>query len=240
MDKIKTTIALLLPVLLLAGCKKEEDESISLNIRNLSFLYQFEAIPGKIKSTHQTIFDANGEKRYDGVFNFDKDGCVTDFDVTNLDVGNISVRREKDRLVGEENGKPVVLKLDNKCNVLSKTSGNFTIDIRYNDSGLISGLSSTQSDYRVELTYDAQGRLVAQHAYSGDRQISEGVQKYAPDSGDKPSDAVTVSKTAEGTRETTTTCDYQQGGPVTCRFTLKTTPGDNVIERHAQLATTFY
>lgn len=240
MDKIKTTIALLLPVLLLAGCKKEEDESISLKIRNLPFLYQFEAIPGKIKSTHQTVFDANGEKRYDGVFNFDKEGCVTDFDVTNLDVGNISVRREKDRLIGDENGKPVVLKLDNKCNVLSKTSGNFTIDIRYNDGGLISGLSSTQSDYRVELTYDAQGRLVAQHAYSGDRQVSEGVQKYASDVSNQSSDAVTVSNTPEGTRETTTRCDYQLGVPVTCRFTIKTTPGDKVTERHAQLATTFY
>lgn len=240
MDKMKTTIALLLPVLLLTGCKKDEDEGISLKIRNLSFLYQFEAIPGKIKNTHQTIFDANGEKRYDGVFNFDKEGCVIDFDVTNLDVGNISVRREKDQLVGEENGKPVVLKLDNKCNVLSKTSGDFTIDIRYNDSGLISGLASAQSDYRVELTYDPQGRLVGQHAFSGERQISEGIQKYASDTGDKPSDAVTVSKTSEGTRETTTRCDYQQGVPVSCRFTIKTTPGDKVVERHAQLATTFY
>ncbi|QGU87651.1 YnfC family lipoprotein [Erwinia sorbitola] len=240
MDKIKTTIALLLPVLLLAGCKKEEDKGISLKIKNLSFLYQFEAIPGKVKSTHQTVFDANGEKRYDGVFNFDKEGCVTDFDVTNLDVGNISVRRDKDRLVGEENGNPVLLQLDSKCNVLSKTSGNFTIDIIYNDRGLISGLSSAQSDYRVELTYDDSDRLVGQHAFSGERQISEGVQKYAADAGDKPSDAVTISKTPEGTRETTTRCDYQQGVPVACRFTIKTTPGDKIIERHAQLTTEFY
>lgn len=239
MDKIKTTIALLLPVLLLAGCKKEEDEGISLNIKNLSYLYQFEAIPGKIKSTHQTIFDANGEKRYDGVFHFDKQGCVTDFDVTNLDIGNISVRRDKDRLVGEENGRPVELKLDGKCNVLAKTSGSFTIDIGYNAQGLISGLSSAQSDYRVELTYDAKGRLVGQKAFSGDKTISEGVQQYASDSDDKPSDSVTSSKTPEGTRETTTRCDYQQGVPQTCRFTIKTSPG-SVTERHAQLVTEFY
>lgn len=240
MDKIKTTIALLLPVLLLAGCKKEEEKGISLKIKNLSFLYQFEAIPGKVKSTHQTVFDANGEKRYDGVFHFDKEGCVTDFDVTNLDVGNISVRRENDRLAGEENGNPVILMLDRQCNVVSKTSGNFTIDIGYNDAGLISGLSSAQSDYRVELTYDAKGRLIGQQAFSGERQISEGVQKYVSDTGDKPSDTVTISKTAEGTRETTTSCDYQQGVPVTCRFTIKTTPGNTVVERHAQLVTEFY
>lgn len=240
MDKIKTTIALLLPVLLLAGCKKEEEKGISLKIKNLSFLYQFEAIPGKVKSTHQTVFDANGEKRYDGVFHFDKEGCVTDFDVTNLDVGNISVRRENDRLAGEENGNPVILMLDRQCNVVSKTSGNFTIDIGYNDAGLISGLSSAQSDYRVELTYDAKGRLIGQQAFSGERQISEGVQKYVSDTGDKPSDTVTISKTAEGTRETITSCDYQQGVPVTCRFTIKTTPGNTVVERHAQLVTEFY
>lgn len=241
MDTMKTTAVLLLPLLLLlAGCQQEEDEGIARKIRNLSYLYQFEAIPGKLKSTHQTIFEDNGEKRYDGVFNFDKNGCVTDFEVTNLDIGSISARREKDQLVGEENGKPLVLKLDSECNVLSKTSGNFTIDIAYNKQGLISGLSSHQSDFRVELTYDAQGRPTGQKAFSGDRQISEGVQKYASDAGDKPSDAVTKSTTPDGTRQTTTRCEYQQAVPVSCVFTVKTSTSDTVTERHAKLASEFY
>ena len=247
MDTMKTTAVLLLPLLLLAGCQQEEDEGIARKIRNLSYLYQFEAIPGKLKSTHHTLSGASGEKEHEVTARFDQQGCLTDVDVTSLYLindrkihSNTSLRRDKDTLVGEENGKPVLMKLDGKCNVVSKTRGNSTLNISYNDRGLISAYSSIQDPLRIDITYDEQGRMVRQNIREGARLISDDKQTFATTEADKRLDGVMLTTYPASTREITTRCEYQQGVPTSCRYTIKTTPGDTIIERRSTLVSEFY
>jgi YD repeat-containing protein len=247
MDTMKTTLALLLPVLLLTGCKNEEPQGVSTTVRNMSTLFRFEPIPGKLKSTHQTVFDASGEKQNEVTARVDQQGCLTDVVVTSLYLinnreirSNTSLRRDKDTLVGEENGKPVLMKLDDKCNVVSKTLGDFTLNISYNDRGLISAFSSNQSHLRIDLTYDEQGRMVRRNIMEGARLISDDRQTFATAEADKLLDGVLITTYPASTREIATRCEYQQGVPVSCRYTIKTTPGDTVTERQAKLVSEFY
>jgi len=247
MDTMKTTLALLLPVLLLTGCKHEEPQGVSTTVRNMSTLFLFEPIPGKLKSTHQTLSGASGEKEHEVTARFDQQGCLTDVDVTSLYLindrkihSNTSLRRDKDTLVGEENGKPVLMKLDDKCNVVSKTRGDSTLDIRYNDRGLISAFSSTPDPLRIDITYDEQGRMVRRNMREGARLISDDKQTFAQAQADKLLDGVLITTYPASTREITTRCAYQQGVPTSCRYTIKTTPGDTVIERRSTLVSEFY
>ena len=50
----------------------------------MSTLFRFEPIPGKLKSTHQTVFDASGEKQNEVTARVDQQGCLTDVVVTSL------------------------------------------------------------------------------------------------------------------------------------------------------------
>ncbi|NKG32407.1 YnfC family lipoprotein [Erwinia rhapontici] len=247
MDMMKTTLALLLPALLLTGCKNEEPQGVSTTVKNMSTLFRFEPIPGKLKSTHQTLFDASGEKQHEATARFDQQGCLTDVIVTSLYVindrkihSNTSLRRDKDTLVGEENGKPVLMKLDGKCNVVSKTRGNSTLNISYNDRGLISAYSSIQDPLRIDITYDEQGRMVRHNIREGARLISDDKQTFATTEADKRLDGVMLTTYPASTREITTRCEYQQGVPTSCRYKIKTSPGDNVIERQSTLVSEFY
>ena len=96
---MKHTLLLLMAMIMLSGCDNKKAD-FAPQMKNYAYLYQFEAIPGKVKSTHQRLFSADNTPIFDVDIAFDAQGCISH--AKSIDkTGEITeVTREGDQLTG--------------------------------------------------------------------------------------------------------------------------------------------
>ncbi|WP_244563537.1 YnfC family lipoprotein [Pantoea rodasii] len=117
---MKHTLLLLMAIVLLSGCDNKNAD-FAPQMKNYAYLYQFEAIPGKVKSTHQRLMAEDGTPIFDVDIAFDSQGCISHVKSIGKSGEITEVTREGDQLTGTENDQAVVVTLDQHCALVKKS-----------------------------------------------------------------------------------------------------------------------
>lgn len=225
---MKHTLLLMMAMVLLSGCDNKSAD-FKPQMKNYAYLYQFEAIPGNVKSTHQRLFSADGTTIFDVDVAFDAQGCITH--VKSIDkAGEVTeVTREGDQLTGTENGQDVVVTLDKQCALIKKVTPNMTVDIAYNTQGWVDQISSPASDVKFHLTYNKTGDMTQLSIMQGDKEVSRASAVHDTDV-KKISDVVTTVQRNNQTKIVTNQCKYKNDVPYYCD-TLTTDAASKVMDK---------
>ncbi|HAU5562406.1 TPA: YnfC family lipoprotein [Serratia fonticola] len=235
---MKPTLLLLMATIMLSGCDNKNAD-FAPQMKNYAYLYQFEAIPGKVKSTHQRLFSADDTPIFDVDIAFDGQGCISH--VKSIDkAGEITeVTREGDKLTGTENGQDVVVTLNKQCALIKKVTPTMTVDIGYNDQGWVDQISSPASDVKFHLTYNNVGDMTLLSIKKGDEEVSRATAKHDTDA-NKISDVVTTVQRNEQSKTVTTQCQYKNDVPFHCDTVTTDGAGQVTDRQYGTIDVTYY
>lgn len=235
---MKKTLLFLSAIVLLSGCKKDEANYYP-QMKNFAYLYQFEALPGKVKSTHQTLFAEDGEQLFEVNADFDKQGCLQHVKSVDKEGKVIEVSRNGDQLTGSENGQDVVVTLDKHCAMVKKVTPTLTVDISYNPQGLVEKLSSPNTDVTFNLAYNNAGEMSVLSITKAGEEVSRATAERSSDV-KKISDVVTTVKSNNQTKIVSNTCKYKNDIPYYCDIITKDNEGKVLAKQHGNIEVIYY
>ena len=235
---MKHPLLLVMAIALLSGCDNKSAD-FSAQMKNYAYLYQFEAIPGKVKTTHQRLFSADGTPLFDVDIAFDQQGCVSH--VKSVDkAGEVTeVSRTGDQLTGTENGQDVVVTLNKQCALVKKVTPTMTVDIAYNPQGWVEQISSPASDVKFHLTYNNAGDMTQLNITKGDEVLSQASAVHDADV-KKISDVVTTVQRNNQSKTVTTHCKYKNDVPYYCDTLTTDADGKLIDKQYGTIDVTWY
>lgn len=235
---MKKSLLCLIATVLLSGCNKD-DATYYPQMKNLAYLYQFEALPGKVKNTHQTLFTAEGTQIFDVNVDFDRNGCVAHVKSVGKEGEVIEVSREGDQLTGTENSQNVMVTLDKNCAMVKKVTPTLTVDIAYNKQGLVEKLSSPASDVAFHLAYNNAGEMAILSITQAGKEVSRATAVRAAET-DKISDVVTTVKRNDQIKTVSNVCKYKNDVPYYCDIITTDDAGKVVDKQYGKIEVTYY
>ena len=235
---MKNGLLLLIAVVLLSGCDKDE-ATYYPQMKNYAYLYQFEALPSKVKNTHQTLFTADGQQIFDVNVDFDRDGCLAHIKSVGKEGEVIEVSREGDRLIGSENGQDVVVTLDKNCAMVKKVTPALSVDIAYNKQGLVEQLSSPASDVAFHLAYNNAGEMAVLSITQAGKEMSRATAVRDADK-KKISDVVTTVKRNDQIKTVSNLCKYKNNVPYYCDIITADAAGQVMDKQYGNIEVAYY
>ncbi len=229
---------LIAALLLLSGCDNKDD-AFYPQMKNFAYLYQFEALPGKVKSTHQTLLDQAGDRLFDITVDFDAQGCPTRVKSIRKEGTVIDVKRAGDRLIGSENGQDVVVTLDNNCAMVAKETANMRVDITYNAQGLVEEIASPNYQAKFHLDYNEAGDMTVLRITEAGAEVSRASAERSADAS-KISDVVTKVVENNHSRTISNLCKYKNGAPYYCDIITRDGAGDIQSQQHSTITARYY
>ncbi len=235
---MKHPLLLVMALALLSGCDNKSAD-FSPQMKNYAYLYQFEAIPGNVKRTHQRLFSADGTPLFDVDIAFDQQGCVTH--VKSVDkAGEITeVSRSGEQLTGTENGQDVVVTLNKQCAVIKKVTPTMAVDIAYNAQGWVDQISSPASDVKFHLTYNKAGDMTQLSIMKGDEPLSRASAVHDADV-KKISDVITTVQRNNQSKTVSTVCKYKNDVPYYCDTLTTDADGKLIDKQYGTIEVTYY
>lgn len=235
---MKKTLLFLLAIVLLSGCDKD-DATYYPQMKNFAYLYQFEALPGNVKTTHQTLFTADGQQIFEVNVDFDRNGCPTHVKSVGKEGEVIEVTREGDELKGSENGQDVVVTLDKNCVMVKKVTSSMTVDIAYNKQGLVEQISSPASDAAFHLAYNSAGEMAVLSITQAGTEVSRATAVRSEDK-KKISDVVTTVKRNDQIKTVSNVCKYKNDIPYYCDIITADAAGNVIDKQYGNIEVTYY
>jgi len=235
---VKKNLLFLVAIILLAGCDKD-DATYYPQMKNFAYLYQFEALPGKVKNTHQTLFTADGQQIFEVNVDFDHNGCPTHVKSVGKEGEVIEVARDGNTLKGSENGQDVVVTLDKNCAMVKKVTPSMTVDITYNKQGLVEQISSPASDAAFHLAYNSAGEMAVLSITQAGTEVSRATAVRAEDK-KKISDVVTTVKRNNQIKTVSNVCKYKNDVPYYCDIITTDAAGEVVDKQYGNIEATYY
>lgn len=235
---MKKTLLFLLAIVLLSGCDKD-DATYSPQMKNFAYLYQFEALPGNVKNTHQTLFTADGQQIFEVNVDFDRNGCPTHVKSVGKEGEVIEVTRDGDALKGSENGQDVVVTLDKNCAMVKKVTPTMTVNIAYNQQGLVEQISSPASDAAFHLAYNSAGEMAVLSITKAGAEVSRATAQRASDA-KKISDVVTTVVSNNQTKTVSNVCKYKNDIPYYCDIITTDADGKVLNKQYGNIEVAYY
>ncbi|MBA0034944.1 YnfC family lipoprotein [Pantoea sp. BIGb0393] len=235
---MKKTLLFWSAIVLLAGCDKDA-ATFYPQMKNYAYLYQFEALPGNVKSTHQTLFTADGQQIFEVNADFDRNGCLTHVKSVGKAGEVIEVSRDGDALKGSENGQDVVVTLDKNCAMVKKVTPTMTVDIAYNKQGLVEQISSPASDAAFHLAYNSDGEMAVLSITQAGTEVSRASAVRAEDK-QKISDVVTTVKRNDQIKTVSNVCQYKNAVPYYCDIITTDAAGKVVDKQYGKIDVSYY
>lgn len=235
---MKKTLLFLIAIVLLSGCNKDE-ATYYPQMKNFAYLYQFEALPGKVKNTHQTLFTAEGQQIFDVNVDFDRNGCPVHVRSVGKEGEVIEVTRNGEELKGSENGQEVLVTLDKNCAMVKKVTPTMTVDIAYNKQGLVERISSPASDAAFHLAYNGTGEMAVLSITQAGKEVSRATAVRAEDK-KKISDVVTTVKRNDQIKTVSNVCKYKNAVPYYCDIITRDAAGEVVDKQYGNIEVAYY
>lgn len=238
---MKFKISILLSVFLLAGCFEDNKYSES-NMKLFAMLYTFEPIKGHVKETHFVIKDNGGNSFQDVLIKFDEKGCLENLEVTGKPVGVVSLKREKEKIVGTENNEKVVFDLDKSCLILNKKTENSrnVVAFSYDENGSIVTIKDEVPGKDYHISYKPDGSESIIKVLMADKLVDETKITFH-DPINKPLDSLGLSDgSLIGESQTELSCKYENRSPVSCDLVYQFIKEKSVYKFHADIKTIFY
>lgn len=154
-------------------------------VLNLATMYDFDAVRGNVKSIHSVIKNNKDEVTYESELALDKSGCIDSFYVKNFTIGySMTMRKATEGLLGTEvsdmgNTSDIVLKLNNTCQIISKTDKFGALSYTYDKNGLVDkAINSKTGDVISSHKYNSTGLPIKVEAYLSGEIYFENTLEY--------------------------------------------------------------
>ncbi|WP_323086630.1 YnfC family lipoprotein [Providencia alcalifaciens] len=196
---------------------------------NMAQLYDFNPVKGNVKHVKSVVYNEDGSINYESDLKIAKDGCIESFSMTrtkdeyiNSVHNELSVKREKNKLIGQDSNGPVEMEVGNNCLILSKKDSDGKLTYQYNADGFIN--SSWVAEPKTKLSafhYDENNRSYNVAYYNDNKLFSDISVRYTSDE-TKPYDLILEVKVLDqSVLAVDTQCEYnQQGVSHKCQFVL--------------------
>lgn len=217
MKKIST---LFLSTSLFSGMALADNHYIPL-LYNLSTMFDFNPVKGAVKSL-DTDVEENGKVTYKIAIRLAKNGCVESLELDNVSSGHeTNLKNSNGSLVGQRDGKPFSIQLDEKCNILSKNENGDELRYSLYSNGLIKDtyyLGKKISEH----FYDDNSNLIRSEFYGSGKVLSKNEISYV-DKDRKPLDYKIINTSVYSDGYTATnTCHYSEKlVPEICKVTMQ-------------------
>lgn len=237
---MKPPLSILVPALMLVGCEKADQYSNG-NIVALSALYDFEKIAGLVHQLHQSVFDVKGNPIHDVKAEFDRQGCVTQFDMVSKLSGNVHFKRVGNHLAGQEDNNEITYHLGDHCQLVSKTNNtrHQTTTYKYDRQGLLIASIPDPSGMHYSYQRAENGDLQKVTALAGSRILEETQYEWHQETV-KVADYSLKIKTLTGESTIDMRCEYREKVPVSCDIVRLPASGSAEVVLKAKLNVTFY
>ncbi|MCA6941580.1 YnfC family lipoprotein [Pectobacterium polaris] len=238
---MKFQIPILLSVFLLAGCFEDNKYSES-NMKLFAILYAFEPIKGHVKETHLVVKGDGGNNFQDVLIKFDDKGCLANMEVAGKPVGMVSLKREKDKIVGTENNEKVVFDINEHCLILNKkTEGSRNVVVfSYDENGSIATIKNAKPGKDYHISYKPDGTESIIKVLMADK-LADETKITFHDPINKPLDYLAMSDGfLLGESQTNMSCKYENKNPVSCDLAYRFIKENSVFKFHADINTVFY
>ena len=153
---------------------------------NLSTMFDFNPVKGAVKSL-DTDVEENGKVTYKIAIRLAKNGCVESLDLDNVSSGHeTNLKNSNGSLVGQRDGKPFSIQLDEKCNILTQNENGDELRYSLYSNGLIKDtyyLGKKISEH----FYDDNSNLIRSEFYGSGKALSKNEISYV-DKDRKPLD----------------------------------------------------
>jgi hypothetical protein len=214
-------------------------------IANLATMFDFNAPSGNVREMHTVMKHPSGEINYENKLVVDRAGCVTNLDIRDSAQKMVlQLRREGNALIGTQNGKPLSLKLNDKCLVQKRKDDLGEVKYAYWPNGLLKEIFFMPGGQRIaHHEYNASGLPQQVDFYLNDKVASQTKVSYE-DAAKRPFDYKLVTETMGVAFLTAEShCRYdEQLTPVDCDITLVTGLGNTqqTQHQHATTAVSYY
>ncbi|ATF92684.1 lipoprotein [Cedecea neteri] len=209
-------------------------------IANLATMFDFNAPAGNVREMYTVMKHPSGQINYENRLKVDRAGCVTSLDIRDSTQKMVlQLHREGNVLTGTQNGKPLSLKLDEKCLVKKRKDELGEVKYAYWPSGLLKDIFFMPGGQRIaHHEYDANGLPRQVDFYMSDKVASQTKVSYE-DAEKRPFDYKLVTETMGVAFLTAEShCRYdEQLTPVACDMTLVTGLGNTQQTQHQHVTT---
>lgn len=217
MKKIST---LFLCISLFSSMALAENHYIPI-LYNLSTIFDFNPVKGAVKSL-DTDVEENGRFTYKLAIRLDKNGCVDNLNIDNISSGHKTVLKNSNgSLIGQREGKPFSIQLDEKCNILSKNDNGDELLFTHYSNGLIKDTFFLGEQISKHF-YDDNQNLTRSEFYSSGKVMSKNEISYTDGNG-KPLDYKIINSSSYSEGYTaTSSCRYNEMlVPEVCKVTVQ-------------------
>lgn len=156
---------------------------------NFAQLYDFNPVKGNIKELNTFVYNEDETINYQSALKIGRDGCVDSFtmkqkkdEYLNSIANWLSVKREKNKLVGSDANGPVEMEVAENCLIISRTDSNGKLIYQYNNDGIIIGSMSAEPKVQYsENTYNENNLPETIKYYKDNVVFSESIISYGKD-----------------------------------------------------------
>lgn len=227
------------------------EQKYSPVVFNMAHMYDFNPVKGKVKEINSVIYNEDGSINYASNLKIAKDGCIESFSLMrtkdeyiNSEHNELSVKRNKNKLIGHDSNGLVEMEIGKNCLILSKKDSDGKLLYQYDKNGFINSSWIAKPKTKLsEFHYDKNQRLYAISYYNDNKLFSETAVEYDSDPA-KPYDLVLEVKVLnQSALIADSQCEYNQQGVIsTCQFVLTLTlDGKQVtLKKHSTTDASFY
>lgn len=227
------------------------EQKYSPVVFNMAQMYDFNPVKGNVREVNSVIYNENGSINYTSNLKIARDGCIESFSLIrtkdeyiNSEHNELSVKRNKNKLIGHDSNGPVEMAVGDNCLILSKKDSDGKLLYQYGEDGFIKSSWIAEPKTKLsEFHYDKNGRLYAISYYNDNKLFSETAVEYNSDPA-KPYDLILEVKVLnQSALVADSKCEYnQQGVTSKCQFVLTLiSDGKQItLKKHSTTDALFY
>ncbi|MEO3991253.1 YnfC family lipoprotein [Pseudocitrobacter cyperus] len=188
---------------------------------NFSLLYGFMPVAGAVKNLNVVIENDKGKMVYELEASLNESGCIDSMQFNDVrKKSELILKRDGRSLKGVKDWSIIVITLDEKCNIVSKTENGGFEEYNTGENGLLTA-TRFMGNKVSEYAYDASGRMTMTKFFSSRGVTATNVVTYS-DPEHKPLDYKLINRSQYSENYTSESlCKYdKQGTPSSCDVTI--------------------